>query len=81
MRVRYSNELSRDGLTDVCFEVFSRETNLDEPLLLHEDIVRDIVDNVLAKDRGGQMLKQFHQTKMCYEGKENESAPYMPLPR
>jgi len=43
--------------SDICAEVVRRKADLDKALLLHELFVRDVVDNILAKDRGGEGLK------------------------
>ena len=41
---------------NVSTEVFRRQANLDESLLFHEDIVRNVIYDVLTEDRSRQML-------------------------
>ena len=42
--------------TDIGTEIFRRKTNFDEFLLFHKYIVRDVVYDILAEDRSGQVL-------------------------
>lgn len=42
---------------DVFAEIVGGETKLDKLLLFHEDLVRTVVHDILAKDWSGQMLE------------------------
>ena len=50
---------------DVGPKVFGRESEFDHSLLLHQHLVGTVVDDALAKDRGGQVLYRASVSAPC----------------